>query len=66
MNELTITGMTCDHCRSAVTSALESVPGVLRASVSLESGLAEIEGSADPAALVRAVEEEGYGAQHAG
>lgn len=60
MTQLEITGMTCDHCQRAVTSALESVEGVQSASVDLDKGMAQVEGSADLEALVAAVEEEGY------
>lgn len=62
MNQLTITGMTCGHCQSAVKNALESVSGVKKAEVDLASGVARVEGDADVNKLVAAVEEEGYGA----
>jgi copper chaperone len=59
--QLTITGMTCDHCVNAVTGALQGVPGVKEAKVSLDEKSAVVTGDAvDPAALVAAVEEEGY------
>jgi copper chaperone len=57
---LKITGMTCGHCVSAVTGALKGVKGVTAAEVDLKSGSAVVEGTADPAALVAAVAEEGY------
>lgn len=61
MITLEIKGMTCGHCVHAVTEALRAVPGVEQVlSVDLKSGKATVEGVADPAALVRAVEEEGY------
>ncbi len=60
MTELKVSGMTCDHCQHAVKKALESVEGVNGASVDLNSGLAQVEGAADIAALIAAVEEEGY------
>ncbi len=65
MTEITldITGMTCGHCVSAATKALEGVPGVTHADVTLTPGAAVIHGDADPDALVKAVEEEGYLAQ---
>jgi copper chaperone len=64
--QLTITGMTCDHCVNAVTGALQGVPGVTEARVSLDEKLAVVTGDAvDPAALVAAVEEEGYEAVRA-
>lgn len=62
MTTLTITGMTCGHCQKAVTEALESVEGVTKVDVNLESGMAKVEGSSDTSALISAVEEEGYSA----
>ena len=47
----------------AVTKALKKVPGVEKVKVSLEKGEALVEGTADPKALVQAVEEEGYKAE---
>jgi copper chaperone len=59
--ELTITGMTCDHCVNAVTGALKGVPGVDEAVVSLAEKSAKVTGKdLDPTKLVEAVKEEGY------
>lgn len=59
--ELTITGMTCDHCVNAVTGALKDVEGVKDAVVSLDEKRATVTAdSVDIAALIAAVEEEGY------
>jgi copper chaperone len=63
MLNLKITGMTCGHCVRSVTGALKSVRGVKGAEVDLKSGTAKVEGSADPAALIAAVAEEGYKAE---
>jgi copper chaperone CopZ len=65
MTAIKITGMTCQHCVRAATQALEAVPGVTRAEVDLASGLAQVEGKADPAALVAAVQDAGYKAEPA-
>ena len=61
---LQIDGMKCDGCAAAVTEALEGVPGVESAEVSLEGGTASVSAGGDVAvdALVRAVESAGYGA----
>jgi copper chaperone CopZ len=62
-HELTIEGMSCGHCVMAVREALTKVPGVTRADVTLDPskiGHAKIEGTADRAALVAAVEAEDY------
>lgn len=61
--ELTISGMTCGHCQTAVTRALQSVSGVQTAEVDLKTGQARVEGEADLQALLAAVSEEGYTAQ---
>lgn len=61
--ELSITGMTCDHCVHAVTTAVQDVEGVKTATVSLEEKSAVVEGDAlDAAKIIAAIEEEGYGA----
>ena len=59
-----MTGMTCQHCVGAVTRALESVPGVTGVRVDLAGGLARVEGEARPEALVQAVADAGYKAEH--
>ncbi|HEX8013034.1 MAG TPA: cation transporter [Casimicrobiaceae bacterium] len=55
---LQVRGMSCQHCVHAVTKALQAVPGVDRLAVSI--GRADVEGSADPEKLLRAIEDEGY------
>ncbi|MFO7545648.1 MAG: heavy metal-associated domain-containing protein [Trueperaceae bacterium] len=57
---LEIQGMTCGHCQAAVKKALEKVGGVRSADVDLAGGRATVEGTADLAALIAAVEDEGY------
>jgi copper ion binding protein len=60
---LKVTGMTCGHCVAAVTKALENIPGVDKADVSLEKGQAIVTGDADSQAMVAAIKEEGYEAE---
>lgn len=60
---LKITGMSCEHCVRAATKALQGVPGVESAEVTLTPGSAVVHGRADTAALVAAVKEEGYEAR---
>jgi copper chaperone len=55
-----VTGMTCGHCVAAVTKALQKVPGVEAADVSLEKAQALVKGNADAQALIAAVKAEGY------
>ena len=63
--KLVIEGMTCEHCVAAVKKALESVPGVTRASVDLAEGAAQIEGTPSTQLLLQAVADEGYEARAA-
>lgn len=66
MTKLNIQGMSCQHCVSAVHQALTEVEGVEQVvSVDLDAGSAEVKGNADTAALIAAVEEEGYTAETA-
>ena len=57
-----IEGMSCAHCVQHVKEALEAVPGVKSAEVSLKNKSAETEhaGTVTLAALKAAVEEAGY------
>lgn len=63
MATMNIQGMTCGHCVMHVKQALLAVAGVEGVEVDLAGGRAEVEGNADPQALVAAVEAEGYSAQ---
>ena len=59
--ELTITGMTCDHCVRAVTDAITGVDGVREATVDLDAGAASLTGEGvNLEAVVAAITEEGY------
>jgi copper chaperone len=51
------------HCVAAVTKALQKVPGVESADVSLENKQAVVRGSSDTAALLAAIQKEGYEAE---
>jgi Cu+-exporting ATPase len=65
--ELSVSGMTCGNCARHVTEAIQSVPGVRSASVSLDSRSASVrwaaDGSHDALAVIQAIEKEGYGAK---
>lgn len=64
MIKLKIDGMSCEHCVRAVNSALAEVEGVDSViEISLDRGEAVVEGDPDSAALVSAIEEEGYKAE---
>ena len=57
-----VPGMTCDHCKVAVTQEVTKVDGVAAVSVDLDTKLVRIDGGADHAALVAAIDEAGYDA----
>jgi heavy metal translocating P-type ATPase len=63
--DITIEGMTCASCVARVERALLSVPGVTSATVNLATERATVTGSADLAALTRAVADAGYEARTA-
>jgi copper chaperone len=64
MIQLNVEGMTCGHCEKAVKDALAEVPGVTRVvAVDRAQSLATVEGEPDVAALIAAIEEEGYRAE---
>ena len=58
--QLTLEGMTCAACVSAVDKALHKVPGVTRAQINFASRQADIYGKAEAATLVKALQEAGY------
>ncbi|WP_020561532.1 heavy metal translocating P-type ATPase [Methylosarcina fibrata] len=59
---LSVLGMSCAGCVSAVEGALSSVPGVTSVSVNFADHSAQVKGHADPDQLVRAVKDAGYDA----
>ncbi len=61
--DLQIEGMTCASCVARVERALKTVSGVTDASVNLATERAHVIGQADPAALIRAIEDAGYDAR---
>ena len=62
MEQFHVTGMTCAACSARVEKAVSKVPGVEACSVSLLTNSMGVEGTADEAAVIAAVEAAGYGA----
>ena len=62
MEQYNVTGMSCAACSARVEKAVSKVPGVTSCSVSLLTNSMGVEGTADPAQVIAAVEEAGYGA----
>jgi copper chaperone CopZ len=56
-----VPGMSCGHCRTAITAEVTAVPGVETVEVDLDTKLVAIGGERlDDAALVAAIDEAGY------
>lgn len=66
MEQYNVTGMSCAACSARVEKAVSKVPGVTACSVSLLTNSMGVEGTADPARVIAAVEEAGYGASEKG
>lgn len=62
MEQYTVTGMSCAACSARVEKAVKAVPGVISCSVSLLTNSMGVEGTASASAIVKAVQEAGYGA----
>ena len=64
MIRIKVSGMTCGHCEGAVRKALGEIEGVTEVvEVDREKSLAVVDGTARAAALVEAIQEEGYEAE---
>ena len=57
-----VTGMSCAACQAHVEKAVSGVEGVESCSVSLLTNSMSVTGTADEAAIIKAVEDAGYGA----
>jgi copper chaperone len=56
-----VPGVSCEHCRAAITEELQQVPGVRVVDVDLEVKRVSIQGAElDDAALLAAIAEAGY------
>ncbi len=62
MKQYTVTGMSCAACVARVEKAVKKVEGVEECAVSLLTNSMGVEGNADPAAVIAAVEGAGYNA----
>lgn len=57
---ITVEGMTCGDCEESVEEALQGVSGVIDATADREAEQARVDGDADVASLVQAVEDAGF------
>jgi copper chaperone len=59
-HELHVTGMTCQHCVKAVTSALEALDPKAQVQVHLPEGLVTVQTAASRLQVQQTIEDEGY------
>ena len=62
MEQFNVTGMSCAACSARVEKAVKKVPGVTGCSVSLLTNSMGVDGTASDAAIIKAVQDAGYGA----
>lgn len=61
-----VPGMSCDHCKLAVTEEVTQVAGVEGVDIDLDTKLVRVRGTdVDPGAVVAAIDEAGYDAEAA-
>jgi copper chaperone len=68
MNDTTylVPGMTCEHCKAAITEEVDQIAGVEAVQVDLQAKLVRVSGTGvDDAAVVAAIDEAGYEAVRA-
>ncbi|MFC9593193.1 heavy-metal-associated domain-containing protein [Streptomyces sp. NPDC056944] len=57
-----VSGMTCGHCRTAITKSVGALDGVISVDVDVDGGLVTVTtgGEPDDAAITAAVDDAGY------
>ncbi|MFD8973256.1 MULTISPECIES: heavy-metal-associated domain-containing protein [Streptomyces] len=57
-----VSGMTCGHCRTAITKSVSALDGVISVDVDVNGGLVTVTtgGEPDDAAIAAAVDDAGY------
>ena len=63
MKTFNVTGMTCEHCKRAVTNAIQSRDAQAKVEVDLGAGVVKVDGDLDEPTIRQAIEEEGYQVQ---
>ncbi len=63
MTILTVGGMTCGHCRRAVTEAIRRLDAGAGVAVDLDAGTVSVESAVPAAQLAEAIRGEGYTVQ---
>ena len=55
-----VPGISCGHCEAAITDELARVAGVAAVDVDIDAKLVRVDGTADHAAVIRAIDDAGY------
>ncbi len=58
--QLSVPGMTCQHCVRTISTAISDVPDVSAVQVDLETKIVTVSGTSDAAAVRAAVADAGY------
>ncbi len=58
--QITIEGMSCNHCKMRIEKLLSQTEGISSFSVSLEEGKAEVSGNPDVAMVIEKINKLGY------
>ncbi|KUI33253.1 heavy-metal-associated domain-containing protein [Mycobacterium sp. GA-2829] len=58
--KLNVAGMSCAHCVSSITKAVEPLPGVTGVTVDLDAAAVTVSGTPEQGAVVAAIEDCGY------
>ena len=66
MEQYNVSGMSCAACQARVEKAVSRVPGVTSCNVSLLTNSMAVDGTAVPDAIIKAVQQAGYGASKKG
>lgn len=66
MEQYNVTGMSCAACQARVEKAVSKVPGVTSCNVSLLTNSMAVDGTAASDAIIKAVQQAGYGASKKG
>jgi len=66
MEQYNVTGMSCAACQARVEKTVSGVPGVTSCNVSLLTNSMAVDGTAVPDAIIKAVQQAGYGASKKG
>ncbi len=63
MTLLSVPDMNCGHCKASVTAALTALDATARIAVDLDKREVAVETAADPAALIKSLQDIGFPAQ---